>query len=62
MVDGATALAMPNRNPTAIQLPTMAITWDRDSQTWFHGPEGEEWLPARLTSAPGWALLKRQTC
>lgn len=41
-VDGGKILVFPDSSTRPIQVLAGEIAWDRDSQTWFHEPPGEE--------------------
>jgi hypothetical protein len=42
MVDGDETLVVPNAGTRPFRVTTGEIKWDRDGQTWFHAPEGED--------------------
>ena len=42
MIDGDETLVVPNAGTRPVRVPTGAIEWDRDGQTWYHAPKDEE--------------------
>lgn len=41
-IDGDETVVVPNGGGRPVKVPTGAIEWDRDGQTWYHAPEDEE--------------------